>query len=283
MRFLVALWPHLAVIGFVFLTMAIFAIGNARKPFVPDPRVNPTKNVLIPGFLSRWFLWCLERCIHGLIAVGLTPNQVTILSGVVGLGAGVAYGFGAFGLAGWLILLSGALDMMDGWMARITGKSSRSGDFLDAMLDRYVEIFLFFGLAAYYRDCWWMMGSCALAIVGSMMVSYARARGEIQGIDYNKGIFQRAERVVWLSVISVFAPLAAVLIEPAAARPFHWPVAIFVIVIAVFANIGGVHRTIAITLIMNKGPSELLHAPPGAEPPAATEPPTPQPPASEQE
>jgi hypothetical protein len=69
--------------------------------------------------------------------------------------------------------------------------------------------------------------------------------------------------VVWLSVISVFAPLAAALIEPLAPRPFHWPVAIFVIVIAVFANLGGIHRTIAITLIMNQGPAELLHAPPG--------------------
>jgi CDP-diacylglycerol--glycerol-3-phosphate 3-phosphatidyltransferase len=278
MRFLVTLWPHLAVIGFALLTMVLFAAEDARKPFTPDARVNPTKNVLIPGFGARWFLWCLEKCIHGLIRIGLTPNQVTILSGLVGLGAGACYAVGWFGSAGWLILVSGGLDMMDGWMARITGRSSRSGDFLDAMLDRYVEIFLFFGLGYYYRDRWWMLGSCALAITGSMMVSYARARGEIQGVDYNKGIFQRAERVVWLSVISVFSPLAALLIEPQAPRPFHWPVAIFVIMVAVFANAGGIHRTIAITLIMNKEPATLVHAPPGSDDAAPPDPPLESPP-----
>jgi CDP-diacylglycerol---glycerol-3-phosphate 3-phosphatidyltransferase len=250
--YLAALWPHLVVLGLALLSMAAFAVHRARHGYTPSPEINPTKNVLIPAFGSSWFFWCLEGMVRGLIALRLTPNQVTLLSTLVGLGAGACYAVGWFGAAGWLILVSGALDMMDGWVARLTKHTSKSGDFLDAVCDRYVEIFLYLGLGVYYRDRWWMLLACALAVTGSMMVSYTRARGEVMGLDYNKGIFQRAERVVWLSVVSVFTPLAQIWIDAKAARPFYAPVAILVIISAVLANVGGLHRTIAITRIFSK-------------------------------
>ncbi len=251
-QYLAALWPHLLVIGLALLSMAVFAIQRARHGYTPDPAVNPTRNVLIPSFGAGWFFWGLEHLVRGLVALRLTPNQVTLLSMLVGLLAGAAYAVGWFGAAGWLILVSGALDMTDGWVARLTGKTSKSGDFLDAVCDRYVEIFIYLGLGIYYRDRWWMLLACALAITGSMMVSYTRARGEVMGLEYNKGIFQRAERVVWLSVVSVFTPVAQIWIDPRAVRPFYAPVAILVIVSAVLANVGGIHRTIAITRILDR-------------------------------
>jgi len=253
---LVALWPHLLVLGVALLSMALFAVQRARHGYQPSSKINPTKNVLIPSFGANWFFWCLEHLVQGLIALGLSPNQVTILSTLVGLLAGAAYAIGWFAAAGWLLLCSGALDMMDGWVARLTGQTSKSGDFLDAVCDRYVEIFIFLGLSVYYRERWWMMLACALAITGSMMVSYTRARGEVMGLEYNKGIFQRAERMVWLSVVSVFSPLAQIWIDPWAAHPFYAPVAVLVIITAVLATAGGLHRTVAITRIFGRGEAQ---------------------------
>jgi len=251
---LTALWPHLIVLGLALLSMAVFAVHQARHGYQPSSKINPTRNVLIPKFGANWLFWCLEHLVQGLIALRLSPNMVTLLSTVVGLIAGVSYALGWFGAAGWLLLVSGALDMMDGWVARLTGQASKSGGFLDAVCDRYVEIFIYLGLSVYYRDRFWMVMSCALAITGSMMVSYTRARGEVAGLEYNKGIFQRAERMASLSVVSVFTPLAQLWIDPHAARPFYAPVAILVIITAVLANLGGLQRTIAITRIFSREP-----------------------------
>jgi len=275
---LVALWPHLTVLGLALLSMAVFAVQRARHGYQPSAKINPTKNVLIPGFGAHWFFWGLEHIVSGLIKLRLTPNQVTILSTIVGVLAGAAYGVGWFGAAGWLLLVSGALDMMDGWVARLTNTTSRSGDFLDAVCDRYVEIAIYLGLAVYYRDWWWMMLTCALTVTGSMMMSYTRARGEVMGLEYNKGIFQRAERMVWLSVVSVFTPVAQLWIDPTAAHPFYWPVAVLLIISAVLGTAGGLHRTIAITLIFGRQeragappPPHAAEAPPSETPPAPAE------------
>jgi CDP-diacylglycerol--glycerol-3-phosphate 3-phosphatidyltransferase len=249
---LVALWPHLLVLGLALLSMLVFALRRARHGYQPSADINPTRNVLIPGFGASWFFWCLEGCVQALISLRLAPNQVTILSTVAGLAAGGCYAAGWFGAAGWLLLVSGGLDMMDGWVARRTGRTSKAGDFLDAVCDRYVEISVYLGLGFYYRDRWWMMMACALAVTGSMMVSYTRARGEVMGLDYNKGIFQRAERTVWLSVVSVFSPLAQLFIDPVAPRPFYAPVAVLVVLSALLANLGGLHRTIAIARIFSR-------------------------------
>jgi phosphatidylglycerophosphate synthase len=252
----IALWPHLAAVSLALASMGLFALRRSR--FQVSEHINPTVNKLIPRFWAEWGFWCVGVGVGALERLGLSPNQVTILSGLVGLGSGVCYAVGWVGAAGWLLILSGFLDMMDGWLARRLEKTSRSGDFLDAVLDRYVEIFLYLGIAVFYRRTFWMVLACALALAGSMMVSYTRARGEVMGVVYNRGFFQRAERLVYLTIVSIFSPLLELIWNPTLADPFYWPVAGVVLLTALGANVGGLQRVAGIV--------RLMDAPEGGDP-----------------
>ncbi|MEP7086849.1 MAG: CDP-alcohol phosphatidyltransferase family protein, partial [Gemmatimonadota bacterium] len=100
----------------------------------------------------------------------------------------------------------------DGRIARARGIGSNYGEFLDSMLDRFAEMFAFLGIALYFEPTWWAMSATVLASGGSMMVSYARAKGEAVGVDCRGGIMQRAERLVTLAVASLIdTPITAAL------------------------------------------------------------------------
>ena len=92
-------------------------------------------------------------------------------------GSGAAAAYGRFALAGWLYFLCGILDILDGRVARIRGQVSQAGAFLDSVIDRYAELFVFGGMTVFYRDSW-ALSAVLLASLGSLMVSYTRARGE---------------------------------------------------------------------------------------------------------
>ena len=94
--------------------------------------------------------------------------------------SGGFFAVGNFGAGGWLYLLTGILDILDGRIARATGKVSASGAYFDSVMDRYAEIIVFAGFAYFYRDSWVLFLVLA-ASLGSIMVSYTRARGESLG------------------------------------------------------------------------------------------------------
>ena len=246
------LFPHLLVVCVVLLTMILFALRSLfYGPFKPPEKVNPNTSLLVPTFIANWTFWCLGYAVKVLIRLRFTPNRVTAASALFGCLAGISFASGWFAGAGWLIILSGAFDMMDGWLARSTGQMSRAGGFIDSVADRYVEIFLYLGLSIYWRDHWWMMFLCALAITGAIMVSYTRARGESMGVLYKKGLFQRGERMFFLAIVTTFTPFIQLLINPEAERPFYAPVALVVIATAVMANIGALQRFRAIAQLIN--------------------------------
>ena len=95
--------------------------------------------------------WILDPIIAFLAALRITPNMVTLFSLVPAAGAGVALGFGWFGLASVLATLATFCDIVDGLLARKTGLSSAAGEVIDAAVDRYGELFFFGGLVYYYR------------------------------------------------------------------------------------------------------------------------------------
>ena len=134
--------------------------------------------------------------------VGLGPNAVTLL----GLGiAGVSAYLIATGnlLAGGVVLLaSGVFDMLDGALARSTGKTTRFGALLDSVVDRLSEALVLLGLLLYYtlEGPEWGSALVYAALVGSLMVSYLRARSEGLGIECKVGVMQRPERVAVLGV-----------------------------------------------------------------------------------
>lgn len=135
---------------------------------------------------------------------GVTPNTLTFIGLVVGIAAAILFVYGQQILAGLVLLLCGFFDLIDGAVARVTGKETSFGGVLDSVTDRYVD-FLIFGAIIYAGLTetvilqGWIWG--ILAITGSFMVSYVRARAEAAGSGkLDVGIAERAERTLILAV-----------------------------------------------------------------------------------
>jgi CDP-diacylglycerol--glycerol-3-phosphate 3-phosphatidyltransferase len=148
---------------------------------------------LFPGRLVAWGERFRRRLARPFARLGVPPNLLTGASFACGAGAGAAFAFDGIALAWVLLVLSGILDMIDGRVAELSGKTSRFGAILDSTLDRYAEFLLFGGLIWRFR-AGWIAGLGALALAGSIMVSYTRARAESLGFDGREGLAQRAER-----------------------------------------------------------------------------------------
>lgn len=138
----------------------------------------------------------LDRIGGFLNQLGIAPNTITLV-GLAGHFAGAIFlARGQFFLGGLIILLMSPVDALDGTMARLRGEPSRFGAFIDSVTDRYSEFLMYGGLILYYASVaeTLMVGFSFVAIAGSLMVSYARARGE--GLDFSvkRGLLTRLER-----------------------------------------------------------------------------------------
>ncbi len=134
------------------------------------------------------------------VRLGLSPNAMTVLGFAGSIAGAVLLGFGAISLGGIVILVSGTADALDGTMARLRGEATRFGAFLDSTLDRVSELFLFSGLAIHFALGNNVLGvALALAAaIGSIMVSYEKARAEALGFDCKVGLLTRMERYLVL-------------------------------------------------------------------------------------
>jgi len=128
----------------------------------------------------------------------VTPNAVTLVGVLGAAGAAVLLARGQFLAGGIVVLVAGAMDLLDGALARATGQVTRFGQVFDAVMDRVSEAAILFGILYYYvdRDAGQETLLAFAAIVGSLLVSYVKARGEVLGITIREGLFTRAERVI---------------------------------------------------------------------------------------
>jgi CDP-diacylglycerol--glycerol-3-phosphate 3-phosphatidyltransferase len=160
-------------------------------------RDHPVYHILDP--LTEWLA---ARRVH--------PNFLTVCGFVVTLSSAVAFDQHMVRSAGALILLGGFFDILDGRVARLSDLGSKFGAFFDSTLDRISEIVVFLGLLSLYNDYRLELGDVGMiylimiAMAGSMMVSYTRARAESLGLDCRVGFMQRAERVVLLGAAALF-------------------------------------------------------------------------------
>lgn len=143
-----------------------------------------------------------ERIARILARTGVTPNGLTVIGFILNVGVAVVLASGTLQVGGALLLVAGAFDMLDGALARVTGLSSRFGAFLDSSLDRYSEAALLFGLSfdAVRRGDEVVALLAFAVIVGSLMVSYCRARAEGLGLECEVGFAPRPERVLILGL-----------------------------------------------------------------------------------
>jgi len=132
--------------------------------------------------------------------LGVSPNAITVFGFILALVAGVLIATENLITAAAVYLLSGLCDTFDGIVARITGKKSRLGAFLDSFLDRYADFFPLAGVAslAFKHQDQLLFTLTLLAIAGSFATSYARARAEALGVECKVGIMERPERFVVL-------------------------------------------------------------------------------------
>ena len=154
-----------------------------------------------------------------LARLGVHPNILSLSGLILSMVAGLVYSTGSFFWGGWLVIFAGTCDVLDGQLARQTGKDSKFGSFFDSTLDRFGEVFIFMGLAWYFAGGTLFMAGggnkaadfqsplavlfIILAIAGSFMVSYTRARAEGLGVDCNVGWMQRPERMTLLIIGSL--------------------------------------------------------------------------------
>jgi CDP-diacylglycerol---glycerol-3-phosphate 3-phosphatidyltransferase len=152
----------------------------------------------------------IKPLIDVLVRHRVHPNLLTTLGFAATLGAGMAFHQHYVRAAGFLILLGGFFDILDGRVARLTGLGSKFGAFYDSTLDRISEIVVFMGILSLYNSYRQELGDVGmiylvmLAMAGSLMISYTRARAEALGLDCKVGLMPRAERVVLIGAAALF-------------------------------------------------------------------------------
>src|SRR5919108_4687428 len=148
-----------------------------------------------------------ERLVAPLARTGITPNGLTVAGLLLNAVAGLVLASGAFAAGGLLVLVAGAFDMFDGALARVTNRKTTFGAFFDSTLDRFSEAVVFLGLLiGFLREpdldwrSWAGIVLCYLVAIGSLMISYTRARAEGLDLDAEVGWLQRPERIAALGI-----------------------------------------------------------------------------------
>jgi CDP-diacylglycerol---glycerol-3-phosphate 3-phosphatidyltransferase len=160
---------------------------------------------LIPAAARRSAMQLLGPIVQLLLRLHVRPNVITTVGTLIVIGSAVAFALGRAHWGGLLLLLSGLFDMLDGRVARDGDARTVFGAFYDSTLDRVGDSALFTGIAIFFlnggvpreRIAAGVVVSC-IALAGSLLVSYTRARAEGLGIECNVGIAQRAERILLL-------------------------------------------------------------------------------------
>jgi CDP-diacylglycerol--glycerol-3-phosphate 3-phosphatidyltransferase len=173
---------------------------------------------------ARVFLEPLARLIS---RTGISPNVITVIGFILMIGVAIVLALGYFFWGGILITAVAIFDAVDGTLARMMGRTSRFGAFLDSTLDRFSEAVIFLGLFIYFVGQNQNLELILIyaTVVGSLMVSYARARAEGIGIPLKDGLFTRFERVFILVVGLIFDQLTIAL----------W-------ILAIFSNLTAIQR-----------------------------------------
>jgi CDP-diacylglycerol--glycerol-3-phosphate 3-phosphatidyltransferase len=173
------------------------------------------EDTLVRDKLQKGIYRVINPLVKGLIKIGFTPNLVTVTGLVLNIMVAIVFIKGAeqgnrgdlsyVGWAGALILFAGLFDMLDGQVARLGNMSSSFGALFDSVLDRYSELIMFLGICYYLVAHHYFISSLAafIAMIGSMMVSYIRARSEGLGIQNSGGLMQRPERVILIALSAI--------------------------------------------------------------------------------
>ncbi len=171
--------------------------------------------IILRNSLQQAIYKVINPFVRLLIRIGFTPYAVTVIGLLLNIGVAIIFIMGAeegnrgdlsyVGWAGALVLFAGLFDMLDGQVARLGNMGSTFGALFDSVLDRYSELIMFLGICYYLIAHHYFLSSlfAFIALIGSMMVSYTRARAEGLGIECKGGLMQRPERVVLIGLAAI--------------------------------------------------------------------------------
>jgi CDP-diacylglycerol--glycerol-3-phosphate 3-phosphatidyltransferase len=173
--------------------------------------------------------YLIRAIVRPFAASGINPNVLTVIGFAINVLAAYLFAYGYFRWAGAIVFLAGLFDMLDGRVARLSNRVTPFGGFFDSVLDRYSDLCLMIGLLVFYGriNRFWYVTLVALVMIGSVMVSYTRARAENLIATCKVGFLERPERMVLIIIGAVFDRMAPVL----------W-------VIAVLSTLTVIHRVV---------------------------------------
>jgi CDP-diacylglycerol--glycerol-3-phosphate 3-phosphatidyltransferase len=170
-------------------------------------------------WIKRGYLRIIDPVADWLVRTGVGPNTITTVGTLTYIVGGAIYSTGHIRTAGWFLGLTAMFDVLDGKVARASGRSTVFGAFYDSTLDRVADGAVLGGLAIFFArnstlngvPAWAgtpMVAITILGIIGTFLTSYTRARAEALGLDAKVGLMQRPERVTLLSAPQAFFGLA---------------------------------------------------------------------------
>jgi CDP-diacylglycerol--glycerol-3-phosphate 3-phosphatidyltransferase len=192
--------------------------------------------------------------IRPLARSGVTPNTLTVIGLILSMVTATVIAQGFLLAGGLLVLFAGIFDMFDGAVARISNTATTFGAFIDSTLDRYSESIILFGLLYYalqrpalHLAFWplaseqqWMISLIFITVVGSLMVSYAKARAEGLGLECKTGLLARPERVIILAIGLLFSTVIS--------GAVIWAL----VLLAIFSNVTAIERIVYVWLITSR-------------------------------
>ncbi len=238
------------------LLFGLFWPGRLRK----IENIKRLHSSFLGIFFREFWDWLTTPIVKLFIFIRFSPNMITSLSIFMSIYTGYLFFIGNIGAAGWMVGLSGSMDTFDGRVARETGKSTVSGAFYDACVDRYSDALIYMGIALYFAGKGYssangtfsitttdfiMILITIVLIIGTEVMSYVKARGEVLGVDTKRGLMQRPERVAMLGVLSALNPIAVVLLDQYS-LPKDLVFNIVITVMALLVNFSAVSRLISI-------------------------------------
>lgn len=204
------LWAIIIANTLVLSLFFYFAVAIYPRRELSEETKKRSRSWISNAIFREFWYFLMGPMKRKLLQWGVEPNTITWIGFWLSVGSAYLFAVGEWGWAAWVVILASTMDVYDGMLARARKVTLKSGSFLDSTLDRLGESAMFFGLTWYFRfDNFWFV-VLFLAFTSSQVTSYARARGEGLGFHGARGFFQRAERMIVLSVGMGFCPVVEI-------------------------------------------------------------------------
>ncbi len=239
------------------LTFVLLVATRSAARFHIQGAATAGSSALLGARIRAWYVSFLDPIEERCVQLGVTPSFLSFTQLALSAVVALLFATGMLFTGGWLLLVTGSLDIVDGRLARRTDSASPRGAFLDSVIDRYADSFGYIGLAVYFRDSA-LLWIALFALVGSLLVSYTRARAEGLGQSCKVGLLQRPERYVLLGFGCMLSVLLTRLLQPAVPLEDASVLSVVLSALAVLINVTAIQR--AVYVWRELGKKEEPHA-----------------------